>query len=386
MKIHKLSLTNFRRFENKTVEFDKNWTIIVAPNAQGKSTIIEAIHLLATGDSPWTNDTSTMFRKPPKEERQKDAYTKLVNGTIRLQAEIESEHEFKNLTISVQKKDSSITTKYEDEGSPTTKNRFAANLHTILFSPHMIDLLMFEPRQRRKFLNDQISRTDLYYSDLITKYRKVRRQRNSLLKAIRKRRFKEHGAGPSESQKKSMKFWTEQLIDIGSQIIQKRIEFIEEINSSLSDRYESELAYESKVNISQLETLAGKRYIEDVFDSQLRSSYQKEQSIGTTIVGPHRDDWHLQAKDNTNLNIYGSRGEKRMAIADIMFKINNFLETEIGDPPIILLDDISSELDQENINIMFEEKINPEQQAVITTVNLNQIPKKARDEAQIIEL
>jgi DNA replication and repair protein RecF len=319
-----------------------------------------------------------------------NAYQDLLDKTLRLEGEVENAEEFKKISISIQKNNDSLTKTYEIEGSNTTKNKFAENLHTILFSPQMIDLLMYEPRQRRKFLDDQISRTDYFYYDLTVKYTKVRRQRNSLLKAIKKDYFKNGGSsnGPhklSSSQQQNLKFWTEQLIDLGSQIIKKRINFIETINSSLENKYTAKLKYTPKVNLSQLEELASEDYIKDIFQSQLRNSYKKERSRGTTIVGPHRDDWNLQAK-NTNLNVYGSRGEKRMAIADIMFKINEFLAEEIGEPPIVLLDDISSELDKDNISLLFQGKINPNQQAIITTTHLEQIPEESADKSQIILL
>jgi DNA replication and repair protein RecF len=400
MQIKELKLTNFRKFKNFSLNFNEKWTIIVAPNAYGKSTIVEAIYLLANGDSPWTSDTSTLLHQPPKNTERKNpdssdnAYEKLVKKTLRLEAEVETTEEFKNLAVSIQKNNDSLTKNYEIEGSNTTKNKFAENIHTILFSPQMIDLLMYEPRQRRKFLDDQISRTDYYYSDLINKYNKVRRQRNSLLKIIRKKHFQNKYNGSSDDsskveltkgQERNLKFWTDQIIDIGAKIIKKRIDFIHTINTSLSEDYQAQIRYSPKVNISQLEELASTDHIKKLFQSQLRSSYEKECSVGTTIVGPHRDDWNLEMKD-VNLNIYGSRGEKRMAIADIIFKINKYLTDEIGQPPIVLLDDISSELDQTNINLLFEKKINPNQQAIITTTSLEQIPQKAQEDSQIITL
>jgi DNA replication and repair protein RecF len=399
-------------------DIENNWTIIAAPNACGKSTIIESIHLLASGDSPWTNKQSCLFRQPPRntktnfpQKQPKDsksqqkhspnAYEKLMQNNMRIEAELEKDKDYKHLSIALQRSNGTITKQYEIDGNSTTKNKFTENLHTILFSPHMIDLLMFEPRQRRRFLDSQISRVDYTYNDLTTKYGKVRRQRNHLLKNIKKSKYKKsshntqkkdakqrhkNNNNSPKNQKNSFKFWTEQLIDLGSKIIKKRIDFIEQINTALAETYETKLHYIPKVNISELEKLASEKYIADSFRQQLRGVYKKECAIGTTIVGPHRDDWNLQSQTDVNLNLYGSRGEKRMAIADIMFKINNYLIDQIAYKPIILLDDIASELDSDNIKVIFEKKIDPNQQAIITTTNLDLIPSSTKKSSQIIKL
>lgn len=390
MKIKTLKIVNFRQFEKKEIKFENDWTIILAPNARGKSTIVESIFLLANGTSPWTANNSTMIRIPPqKSDTQADAYTRLQNGTFRLEAQVETENDLKTISIFVQNKNGALTKQFQIEGRPTIRNKFAEALHCILFSPDMIDLLMFEPRQRRGFLDIHISQTNLDYSHILSNYAKVLRQRNSLLKIIAAKRYR-NGNNTSgnngTTDQNGLNYWTEQLLDLGTKIMLSRFEFIDNINTAQSDIYQTTISYTPRVRFPDLAELASDSYIKNSFQKQLEASKPKESVIGNTLVGPHRDDWYLCSKEDQNLNIYGSRGEKRMAIADIIFKINYYLTQHIGETPVMLLDDISSELDSQNIKQLFDKKIGKGQQTIITTTNLENIPVKAQKLSQIIKL
>lgn len=403
MKIKTLKIANFRQFEQKEIKFEKNWTIILAPNARGKSTIVESISLLANGTSPWTTNNSTMIRIPPQNTDTKtNAYTELKNGTFRIESQVETEDELKTISIFVQNKNGALTKQFQIEGRSTTRNKFADTLHCILFSPDMIDLLMFEPRQRRDFLDTHISQTNPDYSHILSNYSKVLRQRNSLLKIIAARRYRNNYNGNSNrvynnngktestdkksTDKNGLTYWTQQLLDLGAKVIQARFEFIDTINSARSDLYQTTISYMPRVKFPDLAELASDSYIYDSFQKQLSASKPKESVIGNTLVGPHRDDWYLCSKEDQNLNIYGSRGEKRMAIADVIFKINDYLAQHIGEIPVMLLDDISSELDSQNIKKLFDKKIGADQQTIITTTSLENIPLKAQKLSQIIKL
>lgn len=406
MKIKTLKIANFRQFEKKEIKFEKNWTIILAPNARGKSTIVESISLLANGTSPWTTNNSTMIRIPPQNgETQTNAYTELKNGTFRIESQVETEDELKTISIFVQNKNGALTKQFQIEGHSTTRNKFTDTLHCILFSPDMIDLLMFEPRQRRDFLDTHISQINPDYSHILSNYSKVLRQRNSLLKIIAARRYRNNYNGNSSRihngnnsdvngsynkngtpDKSGLTYWTEQLLDLGAKVIQARFKFIDTINSAKSDLYQTTISYIPRVKFPDLAELASDSYIYDSFQKQLSASKPKESVIGNTMVGPHRDDWYLCSKEEQNLNIYGSRGEKRMAIADIIFKINDYLTQHIGEIPVMLLDDISSELDSQNIKKLFDKKIGQNQQTIITTTSLDNIPAKALKLSQIIKL
>lgn len=382
MKLKNLSLVNFRQFKKKTIEFDNHWTVIVAPNARGKSTLVEAIFMLSTGDSPWTNNNSNVIRYDTDSE---DQYDKILSGTCRLEAEVENAEDVSNIALFFQNRGASVSKQFKIEGSPTTRNKFTQKLHCILFSPDLIDKLMFEPRQRRDFLDSYISQLNPDYLNILLNYEKVLRQRNSLLKAISGRKFRTGNCRDHEADDTQLEYWTKQLLDLGTSVMISRIEFINTLNETKNKLYPTLINYEPNVELSSLEELATEDHIKELFEAKLEDRHDKEILIGLTLVGPHRDDWHISSADK-NLNIYGSRGEKRMGIADIIFKINQYLREQLGEFPVLLLDDVSSELDDRNIKKLFETKLDAKQQTIITTTHLNSLPEKVRGSAQIIEL
>ncbi len=385
MKLRNLKLTNFRQFKEKEIEFDNHWTVILAPNARGKSTIVESIYMLATGDSPWTNNDTNIIRF---ENEKNNDYENILSGTCRIEAEIESQDELKTISLFFQSKNRTLSKQFKIENSPTTRNKFTQSLHCILFSPDLIDKLMFEPKQRRDFLDTYISQINPDYSQVLQHYERILRQRNSLLKVLAGKKYSFRMQKPGnyeESDQSQMKFWTEQIIDLGAQVMQARIDFIDKVNEIKSDLYPARIVYQPKVSISTLEELSPLAHIKRVFQDQLEESSEKEMFVGQTLVGPHRDDWNLE-KISKNLNIYGSRGEKRMAIADIIFKINLLLKEKLNEYPILLLDDVSSELDADNIELLFTTKLDRKQQILITTTHKSSIPKEVIDNAQLIEL
>lgn len=372
MRIKNIKIYNFRQFEKKELEFDGNVSIIVGQNARGKSTIIEAIHILSTGQSPWTSDNSAIVRKTGNNEAEK-----LVDG--RIEADVEIDEKTSNIATILKTNSGSAVKQYKVNDKPTTKSRFIQLLGTVIFSPDLIDVLMFEPRQRRQFLDSYISKVDIEYQDIVQKYEKAIRQRNSLLKILAKKN------SISESDKTSLKFWTESIINFGTVITLKRIEFVDKLNQVDPKLYPNKMKYKPNLEITEIEALADIDYVKKVYKEMLNEKFRKELIIGVTLVGPHRDDWILTYKGK-NLNKYGSRGEKRMAIADIAFKMNKLLIDLYNEKPIILLDDISSELDKKNIERLLKEKILPDQQTIITTTDLKEISKHVKGKPQIIEL
>jgi len=369
MKIKKIKIYNFRQFEKKEISFDKNITVIVGPNARGKSTIIEAIHILSTGQSPWTSDNSAIVRK--------------INGVKtkdgRIEAKIETEDKEKDLAVVLKTNNGSAIKQYRINDKTTTKSKYIQMLSTVIFSPDLIDVLMFEPRQRRLFLDSYISKVDIEYEELTQKYEKALRQRNSLLKIISKKEKY------TESDKNSLKFWTSIIVDIGTSITTKRIEFVEKLNQVNPKLYPNIMKYKPNLEITEIETLGDKEYLKKTYLDLLNKRFKKELILGVTLVGPHRDDWIL-TYNGKNLNKYGSRGEKRMAIADIAFKMNHLLIETYEENPVILLDDISSELDKKNVERLLKEKILPSQQTIITTTNIKEVSKYLNKEFQEVNL
>lgn len=379
MRIISITMKNFRKFDSKSLTFEKPWTIIVAPNAHGKSSIIEALYMLSTGDSPWERQNSNIIRLS-RDGAPKKPHDKLAQKTGRIEGEIETDDEIATVALTLNSNGNSTTKQFHVEGSSTNRQKFIQHVHAVLFSPDMIDLLMFEPAQRRAFLDNHASRVFPDYYDVHTNYGKVLRQRNSLLRMISGKRY----SGKSAPDPRTLTYWTEQLIELGSEIISKRVELITTFNES-QDPYPTTITYQPSLPLHDMSELADSSYVGELFTERIADYSSKERIVGRTLVGPHRDDWYLTSEDR-NLNTYGSRGEKRLAIADIIFKFNLLLQEQIGRKPILLLDDIFSELDRKNTNLVLKEKLKEDQQTIITTTSLDSVPKEFQESSHIISL
>jgi len=389
MYIQKLILKNFRQFTSKTITFEKNWTIIAAPNARGKSTIIEAIYMISNGESPWESNNVNIIRL---DENHADdsisvpAHQSITKGTSRIEALIETDDELTSIALFIKSSGKATTKQFLVGGTSSSKNTFLPYAHCVLFSPDMIDLIMFEPFQRRSFLDVHASSLFPDYSTVSTNYKKVLYPRNCLLKSIAGKRFGNRGSQDTNSGSAAspLDYWTEQLISLGSEVIHKRLELIGSIND-VSGPYTTSIVYEPSIPVHELDTLADSTSITDLFTLRLAEKADTEKLIGNTLVGPHRDDWHLHSKE-LNLNIYGSRGEKRIAIADILFKLNALLTKSIATKPLLLLDDIQSELDEKNTLELFTKKLDPDQQTIITTTHIESIPEDIQSKSHVITL
>ena len=377
MTVKELKLKNFRQFRAKTLSFTKPWTIIVGRNAQGKSTVIEALYVLSHGESPWESNNSHLITTEEDAASSKRSYEKLDSSTSRIDATVETADDLVSLAIILTSNGNSTVKQFEIEGSSTNKQNFSSSFNSVLFSPNLIDTLMYEPSQRRTFLDAYAIQLDPHYQRVINDYRKILRQRNSQLKALIS------SNGPRD-RGRSLQYWTDQLIILGSEILHTRAELADDINTS-SENTPAKIIYTPNIDIYNDDELADITSIKELFSNRLEETRKKESYAGITLVGPHRDDWFL-SKNGTNLNTYGSRGELRLAIIDVLMRLSDLLAEKKGDVPVLLLDDISSELDRENVKKLFDEKIPASQQAIITTTNINDIPEPIRKRSLVINL
>ena len=379
MTIQEITLKNFRRFESKAIPFKKPWTIVAAPNAQGKSSIIEALYILSHGESPWESNNSHLVRNTNSNSTKQNSYEKLSASTGRLEATIETPEEVRSIAISFTSNGNSTIKQFELEGSTTNKQKFTSTFSSVLFSPNLIDILMYEPSQRRRFLDSYAAQLNPPYRQVTSNYQKVLRQRNSLLKATASSRRVDEG-----ERHRSLQYWTDQLISLGSEIVHERGKLVGQINNS-ADENSATLTYESSVSVHKKDKPAEIQIIREIFADRLEETSKKEDLAGVTLVGPHRDDWYF-GQHGTNLNTYGSRGELRMAIIDILIELSELITKNQEPAPVLLLDDISSELDKDNVHFLFEEKIPDDQQAIITTTEISNIPEQVAKKSHIVRL
>lgn len=312
--IQKIALQNFRSYEKRDFDLGKK-TIIIGENGAGKSNLLEAIYLLATGKS---------FRADRDSEMLKYGQSFAIVKTDNLQ-----------ITITDRKK-------FEVNGIPRRQIDFVGNLRTVLFCPQDMELIVGSPSTRRRYLDFVISQVDREYRRCLISYEKGLRQRNKLLEMIRE----------GLAQRSQLFFWDKLLIKNGEYISLKRSEYL------------SNLAEYDKSVISE---------------ERLKQYELQEVAAGTTLVGPHRDDFivNLNSRD---VSKYGSRGEQRMAVLGLKKKEIEYL----GGDPILLLDDIFSELDHRHREEVMNLVNDYRGQVIITTADRHLLPPGDGD--KIIEL
>ncbi len=354
MILRKILLTNFRNYSNLELNFDKKINIFTGNNAQGKTNILEAIYVLSLTKSHRCNKDLFLIK-------QDSLFTK-INGEVN-NNDLTNKYE---VLINKEGKRVSINNKILKKMS-----NYISNINCIMFCPDDLEIIKGSPSTRRTFLNIEIGQFYNNYLKILNEYNKILKSRNEYLKN-------------NKFDKNYFDILTDKLIEKNIDIYYYRKEFIEKINNYIITIYKSitkkdkiKVIYETFVegdNEQDIRYNLREKY-DRVFDSEL---YQ-----GMTLIGVHRDDFSVYI-DNIKINNYGSQGQHRIAI--LCFKLAEIeLYKEKNINPIILLDDIFSELDvRKKASII--KYINNDLQVFITTTDLNNINKKLTKNADIFKV
>ncbi len=310
-----LNLVNFRNFDKKTIDFSEGINVINAPNASGKTNILEAIFFLAAGKS-------FKARKEIECIKYDEQLARISSGELELVLTKD--------VVGWPKKRLLVN------GVPRRLIDFAGNIKVTLFAPQDLELITDGPSLRRNFLDTVLYQTDREYRRSLGSYEKGVRQRNRLLMQIR-----DDGASRS-----SLLFWNQLLIKNGDYISTKRRELIEYINSK------------NKCNLIYDNSVISESRFEQYKDAEIASA--------TTLVGPHRDDI-VFLQEGRDLASFGSRGQQRMQILYLKLAEMSYVEEKTNVKPILLLDDIFSELDRGHREIVMSAINN--HQVIITSAD-----------------
>ncbi len=355
MYIRSITLLNFRSFSKKSFNFDLHTTIIVGSNTAGKTNILEAISLLSTGKSFRANVEVEMIRSD--------------EDIARVKAQVVSSGEEEGLEIVVTRGELNgekiPRKKLLINGTPKRFYDFVGTLKTVFFGPWDVDLVTGSPSARRRFLDSVCSQVDREYRRSLLSYEKGVRQRNKLLQRIR----------DGEAKRSQLMFWDQLLIKNGEYLTSVREEFIDFVNMTEPlDSEELSLEYDRSV----------------ISPARIKEYEAEEVAAGATLVGPHRDDFGFRAQniehrtqEKRDLAIYGSRGEQRMVVLWLKLAELAFIDGKSGSRPVLLLDDIFSELDHKHREEVM--KTIGRQQTIITTADPHTI-EEWTDKAQIMEL
>ena len=327
MIINELTLENFRSYSKKSFHFSPDITLVVGPNTAGKSNLMEAIFLIAFGKSPRATLDREMLKTGEK------------LGFV--QARV-SASDPRNLEVALTESGK----RFRVNGVGRRLSDFSSHFHAVLFSPQDLEMVTGRPDLRRKFMDFILGGVDREYAHSLSQFDKVRKRRNRLLEQINKGFAYETELG----------FWDAALLEHGVVLQDKRKDFFNEINGDMGEE--------------GLELL----YIPSGLTAELLMEYRpRELGAGTSLIGPHRDDFSFVAPGNRDLSAYGSRGEQRKAVLALKKAELEFVEQKIGSRPVLLLDDIFSELDEENRKWVLD--LLPGGQVIITTADRDHVPQ-----------
>ena len=346
MYIEKLNLMNYRNYSQLNLSLHPKMNIIVGSNAQGKTNIIESIYYFSIGKSHRTNKDYEIINWNKENAYMKGNFIKNNQDQI---IEI-------GISNNQNKKVKSNGLLLEKVGDLLGK------VHIVLFSPEDLKLIKEGPIERRNFLDREISNIKPQYYYATLEYNKILQQRNHLLKKIMS----------NQSLRETISVWNEQLIDVGMKIIQTRIYFLKKINSmakkihsEITDNKENlELYYQSTILSSQEDI----KNIQHLFRKKLEKNINLDIKRGSTSIGPHRDDIKITI-NKTDIRPYGSQGQQRTAALSLKLAIFKLIHSEVGEFPILLLDDVMSELDQNRQRKLIE--YIKDVQSFITCTDLN---------------
>ncbi len=352
MFLKSLSLANFRNYAKSDFKFSKDTALIVGPNTAGKTNLVEAIFYIATGKSFKADKEGDLI-----------GFTKDIG---RIEAQILPEKT--ELEAVISKEESSgretIRKKYLVNGVSKNRSDFAGNLVCVLFSPEDLDIIIGGPNLRRRLLDNLLEQVDRDYRNATTVYTKALRQRNALLDKTREFGIRDE---------KLFEYWDSLLIDNGSIITKKREEFIHFINDFSKEIFDFIVLYDKSI----------------VSSARLLQYKEAEVGAGVTLVGPHRDDLFFHMFNNIkqtthDIKSFGSRGQQRLTILQMKIIELSFIEKIIEQKPILILDDIFSELDSGHIKVVLD--MLSGQQSIVTTTHKEFIYPKILKSADVIEL
>lgn len=320
LKINSLDLQNFRNYDLLSVQFDEKTNIIYGDNAQGKTNILEAIFVASTTKSHRSNKDQEMIRFDENEAHIK-AIVEKKDTTYRIDMHLRK-NKSKGVAIN---------------GLPIRKaSELFGIINIIFFSPEDLNIIKDGPAARRKFIDMELSQIDKIYLSDLSNYNKVLMQRNKLLKDI----------SFGDNVKDTLDIWDMQMIRYGNRIIERRAQFIEDLNGIIhkihknlsGNKEELILTYEPDVEAH-------------LFEDKLISSRERDLKTKVTNIGPHKDDicFNINGRD---VRRYGSQGQQRTSALSLKLSEIELVKRVIHDDPILLLDDVLSELDSNRQNYL----------------------------------
>ena len=367
MYLRSLHLRQFRNYLDQSVEFSAPKTILVGNNAQGKSNLLEAVELLSTLRSHRTARDRDLIR---------DA---AAIGQISAQLE----RDLGTVDLSITLRNSSRRTVALNGQSLRRQLDFLGTLNIVQFSSLDLDLVRGGPEQRRNWLDSLLIQLEPIYASILQQYTHILRQRNALLRQATGVKSQVATSNPPPTSELAL--WDAQLAVAGTRVIRRRSRVVQRI-APLATYWHREISgsteeliisYLPNVELqSDDPAIVQQRFLEKIQERAIAEHYQH-----TTLVGPHRDEVNFSI-NQTSARQYGSQGQQRTLVLALKLAELKLIEDVIGEPPLLLLDDVLAELDLNRQNQLLD-AIQDRFQTLITTTHLGSFDAQWLNSSQI---
>lgn len=318
MIIKSLELENFRNYKSLNIEFDKGVNILYGDNAQGKTNILEAIYVSAT----------TKSHKGAKDKE-------IINfeaEEAHIKTYLDKEGLERRVDMHLRK------SKSKGIAIDTVRLKKAAQLlgllNVVFFSPEDLSIIKDAPAQRRRFVDMELCQLDQSYLYDLNQYNKIIAQRNKLLKDMYN----------NQDLKNMLGIWDMQIITYGQKIIKRRRLFVDQLNEIIDDIHYKLSGGKERIKVEYAPYVS-----EDNFEEMLKKAREKDIKLKSTSVGPHKDDF-IFIVNGIDIRTYGSQGQQRTAALSLKLSEIELVKKITGDNPVLLLDDVLSELDSNRQN------------------------------------
>ena len=376
MWLSQLRLVNFRNLGGLRLDLYPGVLLFTGQNGQGKTNLLESVYVLATTRSPRTSVERELISWRTPEDADLAAvvapFARLETRVRRLEAEVHLELTFEGERTS--SGTGAVTRTIKVNGLPSRAIGLVGQLPVVYFAPDNVELAGGSPSIRRQYLNLANSQVSASHLRALQRYNRVLLQRNQVLRLVRERRHPSNALEP----------WTEQMLSWGTQILQQRLSMLREVNGRVGRIFSDLSGASEELSITYRSTVCDSS-LDDVdlvkaFRERQSQMASREIDQAVSLVGPHRDDFSFML-DGVDLNTYGSRGQQRLAVLALKLAEADWMRAEIGELPVVLLDDMLSELDPQRrayvLRRVAEPEPNGQRQVWITTTDPE--PSSAED-------
>ena len=404
MVLTRLSLVNFRNYVRLKLDLPPGPVLLRSDNAQGKTNLLEAMYFLAT--------TRSAFARAERQLVNWEAMERDPMPFARLEGHVHRKRDALQIDITLLPAEKG--TVHKEMRLNGVKKRavdIVGQLNAVIFLPEDIELVTGSPSIRRRYLDITLCQIDPVYCRALTHYNQVLTQRNALLKQLAEAQVpRRRDAAPHTREEDQLLFWDEQLAEQGALLIVRRQEAITQLDQLGRNRYRllsdqpeifrlhyapsfdpqhrPLLDYQRPLSLEELlpsaQTPLSPAEVSQAFQSHLRQARREEIGLGVTVVGPHRDDVHFTV-DGIDMTLYGSRVQQRTTALALKLAEVDLMTQATGEPPLLLLDDVMSELDaRRRARVMG--MIDGVEQAILTTTDWSDFTHEFRDQAFLLQV